>query len=549
LAADRPDRAAEIYDGPLLDGLEIPDPEYEDWLLKSRSEVTELACAAFARAVEVAAESAEATEAIGLANRLVALDPLREGSHRSLMRQLHRSGDRAGALRQYQVCADLLRRELQVEPDAATRALLAEIRNEGAASVSGDPASSIPPPDRPRSVSDKPAIAVLPFDNMSGAPEYDYIGDGLSEEIIAALSDWRIFAVIARNSTFTYKGKSVDVTQAGAELGARYVVEGSFRSEGMRLRVAAQLIDSETGHHLWSGRYDRGLRDVFALQEEIAQNIAGAIEPELMQFEQLRIERKPVESLQAWELYVTGLNCIYSSTRRELERGAEIFTELRARHPRLSLGHAGWAFVHSWRVQSGWLAQDQGLDEEMLAAARQAVALDRNNALSHLALMMALGHLRDFDGALRAGRRAVLLNPSNCLAHWTLGLHLDLAGKHEAAIVHLRDAEALSPRDPFLWLIHFYEGLAHYQIGHYSAALEAAGQVLHERPRQQGAKLLTAAALAQQDQTQEAAEWIERYLEQTPEFHEDRLRQVFHYEDPQKFEHLMSGLRKAGLPE
>jgi TolB-like protein len=253
LVADDPAEAAALYEGPFLDGLSVPDPSFEDWLLATRSELHALAC----DALENAANSTEDTKkAIDCARRLVALDPLREDVHQRLMQLLHQSGDRAGALRQYQACVEILKRELQIEPDAAMRALFEEIRRD-AGSESNTDASPATPQALP--LPDIPSIAVLAFDNMSDDPGQAYFADGIAGDVITALSRFHSLFVIARNSSFSYKGTSPDIRTVARELGVRYVVEGSVRKAGDRVRITAQLIDAASGNHLWADRFNGSL--------------------------------------------------------------------------------------------------------------------------------------------------------------------------------------------------------------------------------------------------------------------------------------------------
>ena len=409
--------------------------------------------------------------------------------------------------------------------------------------------SPVPTTGEALALPDKPAIAVLPFDNMSGAAENDYLGDGLTEEIITALADWRLFPVIARNSTFIYKGTPVDVKTVGQELGARYVVEGSFRVAGHRIRVIAQLIDASSGHHVWTDRYDRELDDIFDLQEEVARAIAGAIEPELMQFEHQRIERNSIEDLSAWEQYLAGLNCLYNSTREDLEKGTAIFEAMRQRYPDYSMSHTGWSLIGGWRIQSGYLAAETGRLEAQLEASQRGVELDRNNSVAYVALVNVLWRLGRYEEAINAGNQSISLNPSSAMGRWMMGVTLDYTGHHHEAIEQLLIAEKLSPRDPVIWLFRLYLALAHFQIREHDKAIKFAQQVLRERPRQQGAKLVQAAACAYSGRLETAKEALSNYMAQAGSFNYERVRQVFGFSDPAKVEYFMEGLRQAGLRE
>jgi len=294
--------------------------------------------------------------------------------------------------------------------------------------------------------SDKPSIAVLPFDNMSSDPEQDFFGDGLAEDITSALAHLRWLFVIARNSAFTYKGTAVDVKQIGRELGVRFVLEGSVRKAGNRIRITAQLIDAVTGDHVWTERYDRVLEDIFEIQDEITRNIASIIEPEILTFEHKKAERRPLRDLDAWERQVRGWHCVHSTTRETAQQASEIFRGMMVDYPEIAAGHAGWVMAQGWKVNAGWLVLDKSIQRQILAAANKAVELDRSDAENHIALLLARTISGDYDGGIKAGNKALELNPSSALARLQLGYCLCLGGLFEAAIETLEEAKILSCR-------------------------------------------------------------------------------------------------------
>ncbi len=272
------ERAVELYRGDLLDGIGVHDPAFEDWLRDERQRLHECACEALSKLLDH--QAPEDTErAIAIARRLLMLDPLREATHRALMRLYASKGERTLALKQYQACHEVLAAELGLSPETETEELAAEIRTGAARTEEAvDPvfdrrASRAEPLPLP----DKPSIAVLPFVNISGDPEQEYFSDGVTEDIITELARFRSLFVIAHNSSFTYKGRAAKVQDIGRELGVQYVVEGSVRKAGDRVRITAQLVEAESGNHLWAERYDRDLEDVFAVQDEVVQAIVSIL--------------------------------------------------------------------------------------------------------------------------------------------------------------------------------------------------------------------------------------------------------------------------------
>ena len=313
---------AALYRGELLENRGPVAPRFDDWLAVERSRFAALAATILRRLAAVRGAAGEFETAIAAAMRLVTIDNLREDSHRLLIELLARAGRRGEALRQFDVVTELLKRELGVRPDDETDALVRRIRMESstpAATVSDAIDNTVTRAVRPPPVLDKPSIAVLPFQNMSGDPEQEYFVDGMVEEIITALSRIRWLLVIARNSSFTYKGQAVDVRQVGRELGVRYVLEGSVRKVGNLVRISAQLIDAGSGGHLWADRFDGSLEQIFELQDRVASNVAGVIEPALQAAEAARSAGRPTADLTAYDLYLRAHAMIWSSARQILE--------------------------------------------------------------------------------------------------------------------------------------------------------------------------------------------------------------------------------------
>ena len=274
----------------------------------------------------------------------------------------------------------------------------------------------------------KPSIAVLPFTNMSGDPEQEYFSDGITEDIITALSRFRSLFVIARNSSFTYKDRAVDVKQISAELGVRYLLEGSVRKAGTRVRITAQLVEGTAGAHLWAERYDRDLDDIFAVQDEITETIVGAIEPELGSSERKRARRKPPERLDAWESYQRGMSQFYQYTPNSRAEARRFFSRAIELDPNFGSAYAALAINDHWVYLT-----DPGSSErpaEMLGMAKRAVALDERDPLAHVALGLAYSLHGDHENAIAAMSAAIDLNPSDAEAYDGLAFALLIVGRY-----------------------------------------------------------------------------------------------------------------------
>lgn len=293
---------------------------------------------------------------------------------------------------------------------------------------------------------EKPSIAVLPFTNMSGDAEQDYFADGMAEDITTALSKVRWFSVAARNSAFAYKGKAVDVREAGRELGARYVLEGSVRKAGNQVRITAQLLDSTTGHHVWAERYDRELADTFAVQDETTEQVVAAIEPRLYAAEGLRAKRKPPESFDAWECVVRALALLNSRAKGDILAAQAFLNKAVVLDPNYAKGHSLLSFATTLGVHMGWDRIEDKV-KAATAAAHQALQLDADDPWSHLSVGYVLAWRRQAAKAVPHYEKALALDPNFATAHWLLGLALNYLGRADEAFTHAEMAANLSPRD------------------------------------------------------------------------------------------------------
>ncbi len=350
---------------------------------------------------------------------------------------------------------------------------------------------------------DQPAIAVLPFDNMSNDAEQDYFVDGLTEDIITALAAWRSFPVIARNSTFAYKGKSPDIRAVGQALGARYVLEGGIRKGGNRIRITAQLIDAETGHHLWAERFDRQLEDIFELQDEITRRITATVAPEVERAQQKLSTVKAPSDLGAWDHAQRGMAALADFTKEGNARAREMFAEALALDPAYAHAYAGVALAHNRDLMLE-LAESREETAAALAAALKAVELDPGDSFAHT--MLAIAHMwpSQYDAAVAQAERAVSLNPSNALALAALGTALDATGRHDEGIASLQQALQINPQDPRNHIFVNTIARAHLAAGHFAEAEAIARQAIIDRPDFPHAHYLLAAALANLERLDEA---------------------------------------------
>jgi TolB-like protein len=320
----------------------------------------------------------------------------------------------------------------------------------------------------PPSLPSKPSIAVLAFDNMSGDAEQEYFADGIAEDLITALSGLRWLFVVARNSSFTYKGQAIDVKQVARELGVRYVVEGSVRRGGERVRISVQLIDAMTGNHVWAKRYDRSLNDIFALQDEITETITATIAPELEAVERDRAHRKPPGSLDAWEAYQRGMWHLYQFTEDDNLKARALLGDAARSNPDFAPLCAGFAYGHFLAYAMGYRDLDL---ETALVKARRAVNVDDRDAMAHFALGRVLTALGKVDEEIDEIEAAITLSPSFALAHYALGYCLTVEGLFTDAVNAIDNAIRLSPRDPALWAFEGVRSIAHAGNGDYANAL------------------------------------------------------------------------------
>ncbi|QIG51003.1 adenylate/guanylate cyclase domain-containing protein [Nordella sp. HKS 07] len=397
---------------------------------------------------------------------------------------------------------------------------------------------------------DRPSIAVLPFQNMSGDPEQEYFADGMVEEIITALSRMRWLFVIARNSSFVYKGRAVDVKQIGRELGVRYVLEGSVRKAGNKVRITGQLIDSTTGAHLWADRFDGTVEDVFDLQDQVTQNVVAAIAPKLEQPEIERSRRKPTGSLDAYDYYLRGLSALHQWTKVACAEALVHFHRAIELDPGFASAYGMAARCYSMRKVCGWVedAAKEAVEADRLA--RRASELGKDDAVALAAAGIALGFVvEDLDRARELVDRATALDPNMAWAWlWSAWIRAWL-GEPETAKEYAARALRLSPLDSHRASMFAAMAAGHFLAGSHDEALAWAERAQLEMKGVLFSMALMAASAALAGKLDRAKDALDQIISYHPHFSISMQRQVFPFRRPQDIAKLAEGLRKAGLPE
>jgi TolB-like protein len=395
----------------------------------------------------------------------------------------------------------------------------------------------------------KPSVAVLAFDNMSGDPEQTYFSDGITEDIITALSRVKWFFVIARNSSFAYKGRAVDVKQIARELGVRYVLEGSVRKAGDRMRITGQLIQAEMGAHIWADRFDGQVSDVFDLQDKVVTSVVAAIEPSLRLAEIERAYRKPTEKLDAYDWYLRALPHFYTLTRDGVDQAMVLLDRAVAIDPRFALAKALTARCYAWRNPQGWAVAPE--DEKAIAVRLGREALQDGGDDPSVLWMVgfALWQLRvDLAGALELYDRSLELNANCAQAHTLRGWALATAGRLDEATASLGQALRLSPFDPEAFFTMSALGWTHMVAGRFDEAIKWTSRALRDRPAFGPALRFHAASLVGLGRLDEARDTVARLLELEPGLTAAKLRRRAPVFDVGLMDAFVNALRKAGLP-
>ncbi|WP_414921969.1 winged helix-turn-helix domain-containing tetratricopeptide repeat protein [Pseudomonas sp. IT-P294] len=415
-----------------------------------------------------------------------------------------------------------------------------------------DERASTNPNEMPTSLvlPDKPSITVLPFQNLSGDPEQEYFADGIVEDIIAALSRIRWLFVIARNSSFTYKGRTVDPKGISQELGVRYVLEGSVRKCGNKVRITGQLIDATSGTHIWAERFEGALNDIFELQDQITQSVVGAIAPQLERAEIERAKRKPTDSLDAYDYYLRAMAKLHNGTREALDQALPLLYKSIELDPEFASAYGMAAWCYFWRKLNGWMT-DRTLEiAEGVRLARLAVSLGRDDAVALTRGGHALSHLAgEVDAGIALLDRARLLNPNLAPAWFLGGILRALRGETDAAIEHLTHAVRLSPLDPEMFRMQVGMAFAHFFAGRFDSTTQWAEKALGNLPSFLAPVALLAASHALSGRMDKASLAMQRLRELDPSMCLSNLKDWLPIQRPEDFMRFADGLRLAGLPE
>jgi adenylate cyclase len=391
----------------------------------------------------------------------------------------------------------------------------------------------------------KPSIAVLPFTNMSGDQDQEYFADGITEDIITALSRWRTIPVIARNSSFVYKGQPVDIRKISEDLSVRYVLEGSVRKAGNRIRITAQLIEADTNHHLWAERYDRELEDIFALQDEIVQRIAAIIEPTIQRTERQRSTIKPPNNLTAWDYCLKGYAQIHIGTKEATERARDMFSRAIDLDPQYARAHTGLCNSYARDLRFRWCTEPDEWLRRLFESARRAIALDELDSEARTMLVRAYHVDRDHEAALTEARRAIELNPNDPYACNVLGTALSLSGgRYQEGISWFEKALELNPIDPQKHQFLTNLALARLCNGQHEVTIEIAKEAMRDAPGYFEARVALASAYGYLGYTKDAKKIVEGF---------DEVAQFYVEQEPRWIDetknYVLEGLRKAGMLE
>jgi TolB-like protein len=533
-------QAVDLLDGDLLAGVDVKEATWDDWLSEERRRVGNLACEALAKLGRIELDRGRAAEALAHAEACIRRDFFREDAHRLAIEAFAALGRRAEALKHFQTFAERLKQELGTVPEAKTAKACERARSD-AGNAAGEPG--------PFTIRN-PSIAVMPFANMSNDPEQDYFADGMVDEIITALSRFHWLFVIARNSTFAYKGRSVDAKSVGRELGVRYVLEGSVRRAGGRIRITGQLIDAEMGTSLWADRFEGGLEDIFELQDQVTAKAVTAIAPKLEQAEIDRATRKPTQRLDVYDHYLQGLAEMYRWTQASNNEALKHFYRAIELDRRFAPAYGMAARLFSQRKVSGWMVDEDKEAAEAEGLARVAIDFGRDDpvALATAGMTLAFVNCKLSEGEDLI-ERALALNPNFAWGWVFSGWIKNWMGESEAAIARVNRAIAFSPNDPYLYGMRRAIAFAHFVAGRYEQAIAEADA---DSPSPQALVMIlgaVAAGSALLGRTDQAKGFMGKLLAVEPRVTAANLRWWFPLLREEDFARLADGLRLAGLPK
>ncbi len=558
ISTDALRQAVVALEGDFLEGLDLPDcQEFQSWCTGEREATQRLRVRLLTELVARLDNAPD--EALRHARALSLLEPHNEGAHATLIRLLHAAGRGGEAEEQLRIAQRCLQEFNVASTGALQQAAQRPLQVSAQARAVDTAASKLHLEKRPQPEtivqetsrpalwpSDRPGIAVLPFINMSGEPEQEYFSDGISEDIITAISKLRWFFVIARNSSFAYKRRSIPMKQIAEELGVRYLVEGSVRKYGERIRITAQLSDVATGSQLWGERYDRSLADVFAVQDEITEAIVAAIEPQIYAAENFRARRKSPESLDAWDLLMRALGHYWRVTRDDNIAAQGLLEQAIAidRHYAQALALLAWS--HTFGVLLGW--EDPAIAVPAAdRAARAAIRADSEDPWAHFAVSWSHWHLGRFDNAMAELETALRLNPNFSLAQGYYALALSGFGRWQEGVDAARRALQRSPRDPLSSVYSSIAAYCEFAGRNYHKAMSLARESIRQRFDFAAAHRVLVAATAMAGEIDLVKAALEDLQRVQPNISLAWIgRQLPWLQDAER-EHYLEAFRRAGL--
>ncbi len=529
--------------GEFMEGLAIDEAAFEHWLAGERQRLRQLACAVHSRLMERAERSGDIEEALSHGLKLIAIDPLQEQVHRALMRLYAAQGRNDAALAQFERCKRELSSQLGVGPEQDTETLARSIRTGRRTGPVKEQVQAPPPPALP----DKPSIAVLPFANLTSDREQEFFADGMTEDIIGALCRIRELFVISRSSSFVYKNRAIRAEDAARELGVRYILEGSVRVAGNRLRVTAQLIDGLSGGHMWAEHYEGELTDIFAVQDEITRSIGLALQVKLTQGEAARLWEGQTKNLRAWEKFARARDLFLNFSTVDNGLARRLLEEALLIDPNYSGAIVQHGVTYYWDAR-----YSVSVDKELFLnlaerEAEKALKLNPDMGAAHV-LKAAIALTRDqHDDAVRLGEKGADLAPGDSLTLVYLSQIYLYAGDSEKAALTCKTAMRLSPQ--YLTTLLFFFAFANLWMNNLSTAQETAEEYLRIEPDEPYAYMCLAVVHGFLRRADEAARTVDQLRERVPAFGIKNVVRSQRYKEPEKLDRIVSILRAAGLPE
>jgi TolB-like protein len=537
--ADEPEslrRCLDLYGGDLLEGLTLREPAFEEWLIPARTRLRQTACDTADKLVQLLVSGDRTGEAIETLHQRLAMDPACEPAHADLMKLFVRLGRRSDALRQYQTCVEALQRELDAEPSVETRTLYASIqRIDKGADAAGNADAA---PVAARVVHERPTIAVLPFDNLSG-DEDAYFVDGIVEDLITALSRFSNLVVSARVSSFRYRDAAIPDREVADELGAQFLVRGSLRRSGNKVRINVQLLDAFAGTHLWGGRFDRELEDVFAVQDEITSMLVSILAGQVEAARLANIRKASPERLDAYDILLRGKDHHHRFTAEDCRTCIDLFERAIEKDPNYALAHT-WLACGLGQAMVFNPDEKTQLIDRSEAAAQRGLELDENESECHRILAQICLTRGKLERALWHQERALFLNPNDDRSVCAMGEILSFFGKHDEAVEWVRRSMRLNPYHPQRYWTHLARPLFH--LKRYREALEALDHISGLRADDHAYRVASLARLGDADKCNLA---VVAFLKQNPNFDAEAFGESLPYDQACDRQAIVDALMSA----